>query len=178
MPFDSHPLTPSIGPKEDLSDILTEEEKSVLSGAENTRVRLVEETLLCHKMLTLIELAQERRKAVINSGRLGDDICGYDPRLDTISARDAFAAFAKSPEGEAMFKASKLTETESVCERKRCKVHSAWQKMLTLGVKYQIREMAGQAAEVTEGERIVRQAAGERWRRKKAESNYVEVLTG
>ncbi|CAI6096613.1 hypothetical protein V2G26_016522 [Clonostachys chloroleuca] len=165
-------------PEEDLSEILTQEEKSILEEAANTRFHLAEDTLLCHKMLTLIELAQERRRKVINAGPFGDDMCGYDPRLDTISARDAFAAFVKSSEGEAIFQASALGEAEWICERKRCKVHGGWQKMLVLGIKHQIREMASQAAEVSEEEKIVRDAAGERWRRKKAECNWVEVLDG
>ncbi|KAK7418632.1 hypothetical protein QQX98_003821 [Neonectria punicea] len=166
-----------------LADIISEEEKEFLENAAMARFHLAEETLLCHKMVTLIELAQERRRAAITAGRIGEDICGYDQRLDTISARDAFAAFAKSAEGEAIFKASKLgdpagegDEVRGMCERKRCKIHSGWQKMLVLGIKHQIREMAGQAAEVAQEEKVVREAAGERWRRKKAEKNWVEVL--
>lgn len=168
-----------------LDNILSEEEKEFLDNAATARFHLAEETILCHKMLTLIELAQERRRAAINAGRCGEDICGYDRRLDTIGARDAFAAFAKSPEGEVIFKASKMgdpagegDEVRGMCERKRCKVHSGWQKMLALGIKHQIREMAGQATEVGEEEKVVRVAAGERWRRKKAEKNWVEVLDG
>ncbi|KAF7549076.1 hypothetical protein G7Z17_g6639 [Cylindrodendrum hubeiense] len=171
--------------EDQLAKILSEEEKEFLDNAVKARFHLAEETLLCRKMLTLIELAQERRRAAITAGRFGEDICGYDRRLDTISARDAFAAFAKSPEGEVIFKASKMgdpvgegDEVRGMCERKRCKVHSGWQKMLALGIKHQIREMAAQAAEVGDEEKIVRVAADERWRRKKAEKNWVEVLDG
>lgn len=134
-------------------------------------------------MLSLIELAQERRRAAITAGRFGEDICGYDQRLDTICARDAFAAFVKSPEGEVVFKTSKLgdplgedSEVRGMCEKKRCKIHSGWYKMLVLGIKHQIREMAAQAAEVSEEEKVVREAAGERFQRRKAERNWVEVL--
>lgn len=145
------------------------------------RFHLAEDTLLCHKMVALIELAQERRRAAISAGRFGEDACGYDKRLDAVLARDAFAAFVKSPEGEAIFKAGKLGDATaaddgSMCERKRCKAHGGWAKMLVLGIKHQIREMAGQAAEVTEEERVVRAAAGERYQRKKAENNWVEAL--
>lgn len=136
-------------------------------------------------MFTLIELAQERRRAAITAGRFGDDICGYDSRLDAVSARDVFSAFVKSPEGQEVFKTSKLgdplgedDEVRGMCERKRCKAHSGWQKMLPLGIKHQIREMAGQAAEVEEEEKIVRKAVGERWKRRQAESNWVETLDG
>lgn len=160
-----------------------EEEKKFLDSAAKVRFQLAEETLLCHKMLTLIELAQERRRSAINAGRFSEDICGYDQRLDTVSARDAFAAFAKTPESEAIFQSSKLgdplgegDEVRGMCERKRCKVHSGWQKLLGLGIKHQIREMAGQAAEVEEEERMLREAATEKARRKKAETNWVEVL--
>lgn len=129
-------------------------------------------------MIALVELTQERRRAAITAGRFNDDICGYDNALDTISARDAFAAFVKSPDGEAAFKTGDAAGERSMCERKRCKIHGGWQKMMPLGIKHQIREMASQASEVAEEERIVREAAGERWRRKRAESNWVEVLDG
>jgi COMPASS component SPP1 len=147
-------------------------------------------------MITLVELAQKRRRAAIDAGRFGDDVCGYDSRLDTVSARDAFAAFVKSPEGEAILKSEQLGPppredgvdgddgddnddvTRGMCERKRCKAHAGWQKMLVLGIKHQMREMAGQAAEVSEEERVVMEAAGERWRRKRAEKNWVEVVNG
>lgn len=134
-------------------------------------------------MLALIEMVQERRRSAINSGQFGEDICGYDQRLDTISARDAFAAFVASPEGEVVFQSSTVgdplgedDQVRGMCERKRCKVHSGWQKMLALGVRHQIREMADQAAEVEEDERILRVAAKERWRRRQAERNWVEVI--
>ncbi|CAM1506282.1 Fc.00g059230.m01.CDS01 [Cosmosporella sp. VM-42] len=170
---------------EHLAQILSQEEKEFLDNAAKARFQLAEETLLCGKMLSLIELAQERRRAAITAGRFGEDICGYDQRLDTICARDAFAAYTKTPDGEATFKASKLSdplgegdEVRGMCEKKRCKVHSGWYKMLVLGIKHQIREMAGQAEEVGEEERVVREAAAERWKRKRAEKNWVEVLDG
>lgn len=171
--------------EEDASKHLSEEEKEFLENAAAARFHLAEETLLCHKMLTLLDLAHSRRQAAISAGHFKEDICGYDQRLDTISARDAFAAFAKSPEGEAILKASKLgdplgeaDEVRGMCERKRCKIHSGWYKMLSLGIKYQIRELASQAGEVGEEEKVVRQAAKERWRRRQSEKNWVEVLDG
>ncbi|KAF4998022.1 hypothetical protein FGRMN_3449 [Fusarium graminum] len=171
--------------KNDDSFHLSGEEKEFLENAAAARFQLAEETVLCHKMLTLLELAHERRQAAINAGRFKEDVCGYDQRLDTISARDSFGAFAKSLEGEAIFKASKLDdplgegdEVRGMCERKRCKIHSGWYKMLSLGLKHQIREMATQADEVGEEEKVMRQAAKERWRRKQSEKNWVEVLDG
>ncbi|KAM5358201.1 hypothetical protein ACJZ2D_015497 [Fusarium nematophilum] len=173
------------GDKDDASKHLSEEEKEFLESAAAARFHLGEETVFCHKMLTLLDLAHQRRQGAIAAGHFKEDICGYDQRLDTISARDAFASFARSPEGEAIFKAARLVDplgeddpVRGMCERKRCKMHSGWYKMLSLGIKNQIREMAGQAAEVGEEEKVVRAAAGERWRRKRSEKNWVEVLDG
>ncbi|KAM4065390.1 PHD-finger domain-containing protein [Hirsutella rhossiliensis] len=174
------------GKDDALIRILSDEEKTFLDNASKARFQLAEETVLCDKMLRLVELAQEHRRAAITGGRFGEDICGYDSRLDTISARDAFAAYAASAEGQATFKESKLggdalspdEAFKGMCERKRCKVHSGWHKMLPLGIKYQIREMANQAAEWGEEESIVREAASERWKRKQAEKNWVEVVDG
>ncbi|KAF9766129.1 hypothetical protein IL306_001485 [Fusarium sp. DS 682] len=164
---------------------LSAEEKEFLENAAAARFHLAEETVLCHKMLTLLEFAHERRQAAISAGRFKEDICGYDQRLDSISARDAFEAYAKSPEGEAIFKASQLSDplgegdaVRGMCERKRCKIHSGWYKMLSSGLKHHIREMANQANEVGEEEKVMRQAAKERWRRKQSEKNWVEVLDG
>ncbi|KYK58023.1 Set1 complex component spp1 [Drechmeria coniospora] len=175
------------GPEKDtddaLSPILSDEEKVLLKESYDGRLQLGEETQLCHKMLTLVELAQARRRAAITAGLFGEDICGYDSRLDTVSARDAFAAYAKSEEGDATFRASALTDplgedhaVRGMCEKKRCKVHSGWQKMLPLGIKHQVRELAKQAAEAGEEEKVMREAAAERWRRKQAEKNWVEVV--
>ncbi|KAF4960266.1 hypothetical protein FGADI_1081 [Fusarium gaditjirri] len=164
---------------------LSAEEKEYLENAAATRFHLAEETVLCHKMLTLLEFAHKRRQAAITAGRFKEDICGYDQRLDSIGARDPFEAFAKSPEGEAIFKASQLDdplgegdEVRGMCERKRCKIHGGWYKILSLGLKHQIREMATQADEVGEEEKAMRQAAKDRWRRKQSERNWVEVLDG
>ncbi|CZS74331.1 unnamed protein product [Fusarium graminearum] len=162
---------------------LSDEEKEFLKKAAAARFQLAEETVLCHKMLTLLEFAHERRQAAIDKGRFKEDICGYDQRLDTVSARDPFEAFAKSPEGEVIFKAARLDdplgegdEVRGMCERKRCKIHGGWYKMFSSGLKHHIREMATQADEVGEEERVMRQAAKERWNRKQSENNWVEVL--
>ncbi|KAJ4131597.1 hypothetical protein NW768_005790 [Fusarium equiseti] len=162
---------------------LSDEEKEFLKNAAAARFQLAEETVLCHKMLTLLDYAHERRQAAISAGRFKEDICGYDQRLDTVSARDPFDAFTKSPEGEAIFRAGRLDdplgegdEVRGMCDRKRCKIHSGWYKMLSSGLKHHIREMATQADEVGEEEKVMRQAAKERWSRKQSENNLVEVL--
>ncbi|KAG6008434.1 hypothetical protein E4U21_004456 [Claviceps maximensis] len=165
--------------------VLSDEENEFLDQTAQARLQLNEETVLCNKMFTLIELAQERRRAAIDAGHFGEDICGYDSRLDVVSARDVFSAFAKSSEGEEIFLQSKLADplgeedpVRGMCDRKRCKAHSSWQKTLPLGIKHHIREMADEVAGMEEEERIVRAAAGERWRRRQAENNWVEVLDG
>lgn len=166
-------------------EFLSEEEKEFLGNAAAARFHLAEETLLCHKMLTLLDLANDRRQQALVSNNPKDAICGYDQRLDTISARDSFAAFVKSSDGEVIFETSALGDPlgeddkiRGMCDRKRCKLHPEWFKMLSLGVKYQIREMAAQADEIGEEEKLVREAARERWSRKKSEKNWVEILDG
>ncbi|KAJ4153913.1 hypothetical protein LMH87_010379 [Akanthomyces muscarius] len=182
-PFAAAAAEKGITNDESKDSILSEEERGYVEQAATTRRQLEAETLLCHKMLKLIELAQERRRAAIAAGRLGDDMCGYDQRLDTISARDAFAAYARSPEGQAALSAHRLDDplgdgdaVRGMCERKRCKTHSGWQKALALGIRHQIREMAAQSEVEEAEERIVREAAAERWRRKQSEKNWVEVI--
>ncbi|OAA60652.1 Zinc finger, FYVE/PHD-type [Cordyceps fumosorosea ARSEF 2679] len=159
--------------------ILSDEERVYVEQAAHARRQLEAETLLCHQMLALVELAQERRRAAVAAGRLADDMCGYDPRLDTISARDAFAAYAASPEGAAALAPGgegEADDAHGMCERKRCKTHAGWQKSLPLGVRQQIRETAAQSEVEEARERLVREAAAERWRRKQSERNWVEVL--
>lgn len=164
-------------------ELLSDEERSYIDLAARKKKQLEEEASMCNNMLKLIELAQDRRRAAIAAGKIGEDICGYDQRLDAVSARDVFAAYFNSPEGQAVFETSKLgdplgegNETRGMCERKRCKPHSGWQKLLAVGIKNQIREMTEQADEVGEEERVVREAAGERLRRRMAEGNRVEIL--
>ena len=168
-----------------MSSILSEEEKQCLENVTKTRSQLGEETELCQQMLNVIEFAQQRRRIAITVGRFGNDSCGYDSRLDTVSAKDAFATFIKSPEGEKIINDSKLSdpsgkddEVKGMCEKKRCKVHRDWQKILPLGVKHRMRELAGREEEVDEEAKRVRRAAGERARRRKAENNWVEKIEG
>lgn len=165
--------------------MLSDEENEFLDQTAQARSQLNEETVLCNKMFTLIELAQERRRAAIDAGHFGEDICGYDSRLDVVSARDVFSAFVTSLEGQDIFRQSRLADplgeedlVRGMCDRKRCKAHSGWQKTLPLGIKHHIREMADEVAEMEEEEKIVRAAAGERWKRRQAENNWVEVLEG
>lgn len=173
---------------DNLLEILTAEEKSFLDDAANRRAQIAQEIVLCHQMLKLIELAQERQRNAARAAK--EECCGYDNRLDTISSRDAFAAFIQSEEGQAILSVGALTDavveadaaigagSTSMCERKRCKTHGGWQKILVTGVRQQIREMEVQASELLQEEKIVREAASERYMRKKAESNWVEAIEG
>ncbi|KAG9259003.1 Set1 complex component spp1 [Emericellopsis atlantica] len=171
--------------KEDLSHILTAEETAILQRAERARYSMAQETILCDHMRTLIELAMKRHRLAVKAGRLAKNSCGYDHRLDTVTAPNAFAAFIKTPEGEAILKNKSLSggvdsddddDLRGMCEARPCKAHREWAKILMHGVKCQIREMVRQSAEIDDEERVVRDAAKERWKRKLAENNWVEAI--
>ncbi|KZZ98954.1 Set1 complex component spp1 [Moelleriella libera RCEF 2490] len=166
-----------------LPEILSEEEKELLANKAKARQDLEEETLMCRKMLTLIELVQGRRRAAIKAGLFGEDICGYDTRLDSVSARDVFATWAKSHEGEEVLDKGRLGDplgeddpVRGMCDRKRCKPHAGWQKLFSLDVKNRIRENAQESSGLKREEDVIREAANERWRRKQTEHNWVEVI--
>lgn len=96
-------------------EVLTDEESTLLSNSATERHSLGQEISLCTKMLQLIDLAIKRRDHLIASSLklpkaqvLGKDFCAYDYRLDSVGASAAFAAFFKSPAGEAIFKTLKL----------------------------------------------------------------------
>lgn len=99
----------------DPQDVLTEEQLDFLAVSAAHRHGLGEEIVLCKKMLQLVDMAQRRREAAIAASAplgkgqaLGKDFCGYDDRLDTVGATAAFAAFARSPQGETIFRAGRL----------------------------------------------------------------------
>ncbi|PHH61027.1 hypothetical protein CDD81_849 [Ophiocordyceps australis] len=174
--------------KDDMDDfvgkILSDEEKKILQDAVETRKKLSQEKRLYNEMMLLVENAQERRRAAIAAGHFTDDICGYDSRLDTVLARDAFAAYIESAEGMAALSLCDAATTgqeaqvplQGICDRKRCKGHSGWQKMFPHSIKQQIRDLDKQAAAVAAEEKVVREAAVERWKRKQTENNWVEVI--
>ena len=148
---------------------------------------MAQETVLCNHMRTLVELAMKRHRLGVKAGRLPKNSCGYDRRLDTVTAPNAFAAFIKTPEGEAILKNKSLSggvdgsdddDLRGMCEVRPCKAHREWAKILMHGVKCQIREMVRQSAEIDDEEGVVREAAKERWKRKMAENNWVEIIGG
>ncbi|KLU83444.1 hypothetical protein MAPG_02504 [Magnaporthiopsis poae ATCC 64411] len=92
----------------DPKDVLTSEEADLLALSLAERRGLAEEVVMCRKMLQLMEIAAAQRREAITSGRLESDGCGYDTALDTIGVQAQFAAFLRSPAGEAAFKTGKL----------------------------------------------------------------------
>lgn len=165
---------------------LTEEEEIFVHASASDRYMLAEEIVQCKKMLQLLEMANDRHKAAVAAGRFTNDICGYDSRLDSVSAQYAFAAWCKTDEAKAIFKDGKLGDptgqddedsiVRGMCERKRCKPHHGWYNMLTRAIRVQIKDLAAAAKEKLDQEADVKEAAEERFYRKMAEGNRVEVL--
>ncbi|KAK4157026.1 Set1 complex component spp1 [Chaetomidium leptoderma] len=88
---------------------LTPEEQALLTTSATARYQLGEEIVLCKKMLQLIDMALKQREAAIAAGKgTAKDLCGYDVRLDTVSATHQFALFLQTPRGEAIFKSGRL----------------------------------------------------------------------
>lgn len=91
------------------SRALTSEEQELLTASAAERYQLGEEIVLCKKMLQLIDMALKQREAAIAAGKgTAKDLCGYDTRLDTVSATHQFALFLQTPQGEAIFKTGRL----------------------------------------------------------------------
>ncbi|KAI0521089.1 hypothetical protein F5B22DRAFT_634901 [Xylaria bambusicola] len=63
------------------------------------------------------------------------------------------------------------------CDRKRCKPHAGWYKLLMGVVRVLIKETATAAAAKLEAEEAMRTAAEARYERRQLENNYVEVLS-
>ncbi|KAI1349957.1 hypothetical protein F5Y01DRAFT_166809 [Xylaria sp. FL0043] len=63
------------------------------------------------------------------------------------------------------------------CDRKRCKPHAGWYKILMGVVRVLIKETATAAAAKLEAEESMRAAAEARYERRQLENNYVEVLS-
>ncbi|KAI1741850.1 hypothetical protein F4680DRAFT_457619 [Xylaria scruposa] len=175
-------------------DVLSEEEQAFLQTSTAERLALGNEIVQYKKMMQLLDWANSRRQAAIEAGKFTKDSCGYDWRLDTVSVRVQFAAWLDTPEGQATFKAGKLeaptadistTENGSdadpavrgTCDRKRCKPHAGWYKLLNGVVRVLIKETATAAAAKLEAEGAMRSAAEARYERRQLENNYVEVLS-
>ncbi|KAH8662070.1 hypothetical protein BX600DRAFT_512947 [Xylariales sp. PMI_506] len=166
--------------------VLSDEEQSFLQNSAAERLALGNEIVQYKKMMQLIEWANQRRQSTIELGKFTKDSCGYDYRLDVVSVRHAFAAWVDSPDGQATFTSGKLDTpvnpgdgdpaTHSMCEKKRCKAHNGWYKILSGAVRSQIKETAAAAADKLEAEKVLRSEAGTRFERRQLENNWVQVI--
>ena len=178
---------------------LTPEEQTLLTTSATARYQLGEEIVLCKKMLQLIDMALAQREAAVAAGKgTAKDLCGYDLRLDTVSATHPFALFLASPQGDAIFRAGRLdalptstaTTTKEVpaasggdaadftnmCPKKKCKPHNGWSAILTKSVRHDMKELAAQAKEMVDAEQRVRDGAAGRFGRRIKERNGVVVF--
>ncbi|KAI1494006.1 hypothetical protein F5X96DRAFT_619466 [Biscogniauxia mediterranea] len=168
--------------------VLNDEEQTFLQTSAAERLALGNEIVQYKKMMQLIDWANQRRQAAIEAGKFTKDSCGYDWRLDTVSVRAQFAAWLETAEGQATFKADKLDAplnaegatgepaVRGMCDKKRCKPHSGWYKLLMSAVRVLIKETATAAASKLEAEEVMRQEAEARYERRQLENNHVEVL--
>ncbi|KAK8877209.1 s.t1.c1 complex component spp1 [Apiospora arundinis] len=173
-------------------DVLSDEELTFLQTSAAERLALGNEIIQYKKMMQLIDWANQRRQTTIEQGKFTKDSCGYDYRLDVVSVRHAFAAWAETPEGQATFTAGKLdtpistdegdavdvgdVATRGMCEKKRCKAHNGWYKLLMSAVRNQVKETATAASDKLDAESSLRQEAESRYERRQVENNWVEVI--
>ncbi|KAI1417425.1 hypothetical protein F5Y13DRAFT_84978 [Hypoxylon sp. FL1857] len=171
------------------SGVLSDEEQAFLKNSAAERLALGNEIVQYKKMMQLIDWANHRRQLAIEAGKFTKESCGYDRRLDTVSVRHQFAEWLETPEGQATFKAGKLDTpldpdlhgdpaTRGMCEKKRCKPHNGWYKLLMSAVRILIKETATAAADKLNAEDVMRQAAEARFERRQLEKNSVEYLDG
>lgn len=163
--------------------VLSDEDEAFLQKSAAERLALGNVIVQYKKMMQLIDWANSRRQTAIELGKFTKDSCGYDDRLDTVSVRFQFAAFLESPEGQATFAAGKLDTpiepgecdpaTRGMCEKKRCKPHNGWYKLLVAAVRNDIKETASSAASKLEREEVLRQEAETRFKRCQLENNCV-----
>ncbi|KAI1801678.1 hypothetical protein F4811DRAFT_533115 [Daldinia bambusicola] len=167
--------------------VLSDEEQAFLKNSAAERLALGNEIVQYKKMMQLIDWANHRRQLAIEAGKFAKDSCGYDWRLDTVSVRYQFTEWLETPEGQATFKAGKLDTpldpelqgdpaTRGMCEKKRCKSHNGWYKLLMSAVRTLIKETATAAADKLNSEDVMRQAAEARFERRQLENNSVQVL--
>lgn len=167
--------------------VLSDEEQTFLKTSAAERLALGNEIVQYKKMMQLIDWANQRRLSAIEAGKFTKESCGYDWRLDTVSVRYQFAEWLETPEGQATFKAGKLDTpldpdmqgdpaTRGMCEKKRCKPHNGWYKLLMSAVRTLIKETATAAADKLNSEDVMRQAAEARFERRQLENNSVVVM--
>ncbi|KAI0886134.1 uncharacterized protein GGS22DRAFT_160010 [Annulohypoxylon maeteangense] len=171
------------------SGVLSGEEQAFLKSSSAERLALGNEIVQYKKMMQLIDWANHRRQLAIEAGKFTKESCGYDWRLDTVSVRHQFSEWLETPEGQAIFKTGRLDApldpdlqgepaTRGMCEKKRCKPHNLWYKLLMSAVRTLIKETATAAADKLNSEDVMRQAAEARFERRQLEKNSVEILDG
>lgn len=101
-------VPPEFWSKVDPGRVFTPEEQAFLSDSAAERYALAEEIVLNKKMQQLLDLANERRKAAISISLMDKDTCGYDVRLDLVGCPVEFALFARSAQGEAIYRTNSL----------------------------------------------------------------------
>ena len=82
---------------------LSKEEQDHLRQSEASRREMGEEIGVLKKMLKLLQLCSNRRKAAVEAGRLDKDTCGYDIRVDFIGEAESFRLLAQCPDMEPLF---------------------------------------------------------------------------
>ncbi|KAF3768577.1 hypothetical protein M406DRAFT_230964, partial [Cryphonectria parasitica EP155] len=188
IPFD---VPSDFWAKVDQCYVLTPEEEDFLTTSASDRYALAEEIVLNKKMQQLLDLANERRRAAITAGLFEKDVCGYDCRLDVVGCPDDFSIFARSAQGEAIYRGNSLAaegcftdeqlwkakedaeaagkelnmETAGMCERRRCKPHASWYNTFTRSTRLVIKELARQAKEKLDAETRVKEAAATKYLR-------------
>ena len=197
----NHPpkgVAPDFWETVNLKEALTSEEREFLDRSAAERYSLAEDIVLHKKMMQVLEMGLKQREAAIASGTLTKDVCGYDSRLDTVGVTHQFAAFLRTPEGEAIFNAGRLDDpsltepstslilpvpgsegpvgVRGMCVKKKCKTHQMWGAILAKQVKHSIKELAAQAKEKLDLETRMRSNAAGRFRRKQMENNSVVVF--
>ena len=125
--------------------VLSDEEQAFLQTSAAERLALGNDIVQYKKMMQLIDWASQRRQAAVELGKFTKDSCGYDERLDVVSVKYPFAAWAEAAEGQAVFAAGQLgpplepgegdPALRGMCEKKRCKPHNGWYKILMGAVR-------------------------------------------
>lgn len=173
--------------------VLSDEEQAFLQTSAAERLALGNDIVQYKKMMQLLDWASQRRQAAIELGRFTKDSCGYDERLDVVSVKYPFVAWAETAEGQAVFAAGQLgppppppppgdnngdadAAVRGMCEKKRCKPHNGWYKILMGAVRVLVKETTAEAAEKLEAEATLRQESEARYERRQLENNWVQKV--
>ena len=166
--------------------VLSDEEQAFLQTSAAERLALGNDIVQYKKMMQLIDWASQRRQSAVEQGKFTKDSCGYDERLDVVSVKHPFVAWAETAEGQAIFAAGQLgpplepgegdAAVRGMCEKKRCKPHNGWYKILMSAVRVLVKETTAAAAEKLEAEATLRQESEARYERRQLENNWVQTV--